>query len=238
MQGFSMPWSTKRTAGLQSPSPIGQQSCCSILPGSLPLKPLTPQALLGPSSVWDNQIHTLPGSPPLKPCWTPIPRKTAASTAPPGSPPRGPHPSGPARPQLHWDNQSHALLGSPPLQPARHQLHMRQLHPHPTGIPIPQTLLDICPIKNPHPLGGTGPSSIGLPDNHCTRLPHRPPQEGSNLLKRHRQIGLDAKGETSEQLRLQFYCSRTGDFFFPFFKGLVIWFADWSPTISPIFSLF
>jgi hypothetical protein len=44
---------------------------------------------------------------------------------------------------------------------------------------------------------------------------------------------MDAKGVTSE-LRLQFYFAGTHDFF-PFFKGLAVWFAVESPTISPIF---
>jgi hypothetical protein len=39
------------------------------------------------------------------------------------------------------------------------------------------------------------------------------------------QTGMDAEGVTLEQIRMQFYCSRTGEFFFPFFKGLAVWFA-------------
>jgi hypothetical protein len=46
-------------------------------------------------------------------------------------------------------------------------------------------------------------------------------RKAPNLPKRHTQTGLDAKELASEQLRLQFYCSRTGDFFFLFFKDLL-----------------
>jgi hypothetical protein len=48
-----------------------------------------------------------------------------------------------------------------------------------------------------------------------------------NLLKRHAQTGLAAKELTSEQLRLQFYCSRTGYFlnFFLFFNSFAVQFA-------------
>jgi hypothetical protein len=62
--------------------------------------------------------------------------------------------------------------------------------------------------------------------------PHPPAtsdRRAPNLPKRHTQTGLDAKGVTSQQLRLQFYCYRTGDLFFssffPFFKGFTAWFA-------------
>jgi hypothetical protein len=49
---------------------------------------------------------------------------------------------------------------------------------------------------------------------HPPATPHR---KAPNLPKRHTQTGLDAKELTSEQLRLQFCCSTTGDFFFSFF---------------------
>jgi hypothetical protein len=47
---------------------------------------------------------------------------------------------------------------------------------------------------------------------HSLSTCHR---KAANLPKRHTQTGLDGKELASEQLRLQFYCSRTGDFFFP-----------------------
>jgi hypothetical protein len=71
--------------------------------------------------------------------------------------------------------------------------------------------------------------------------PHPPVthhRRAPNLPKRHTQTGLDAKGVTSEQLRLQSYCSRTRIFCyycFPFFKDFPARFAVWSPTISLIF---
>jgi hypothetical protein len=61
--------------------------------------------------------------------------------------------------------------------------------------------------------------------------PHPPAthhKRAPNMPKRHTQTGLDAKGVISEKLRLQFYSSKTGNFFsflFPFFKGFAAWFA-------------
>jgi hypothetical protein len=40
------------------------------------------------------------------------------------------------------------------------------------------------------------------------------PMLAPNLPRRHRQTRLDAKGVTPELLRLEFYCSWTGNFFF------------------------
>jgi hypothetical protein len=59
-----------------------------------------------------------------------------------------------------------------------------------------------------------------------------------SLPKRDTQTGLDAKELALEQLRLQFYCSRTGNFFFPSLKGFAASFIVWSSTISNIFFLF
>jgi hypothetical protein len=43
---------------------------------------------------------------------------------------------------------------------------------------------------------------------------------------RNTQTGLEAKELASEQLRLQFYCSRTSEVFLSlFFKGLAAWFT-------------
>jgi hypothetical protein len=52
---------------------------------------------------------------------------------------------------------------------------------------------------------------------HRPMGPHSPAtchRKAPNLSKRHTQTGLDAKKPASEKLRLQFYCSRTGDIFF------------------------
>jgi hypothetical protein len=54
--------------------------------------------------------------------------------------------------------------------------------------------------------------------------PHPPAthhRKAPNLHKRHTLTDLDAKELTSEQLRLQFYCSRTGDFFPPSLSDLL-----------------
>jgi hypothetical protein len=125
-----MPQSNKRTASLPSPHPVGQQSCCSALLGSPPLRLCQATAL--------HQIHTPPppGSPPLRPFRALAPCRIH-------------DPLGPLPLRLHWihtppleppgpqalldlssacDYWSHAPLGSSPLR-ARHQLGMRQLHP-------------------------------------------------------------------------------------------------------------
>jgi hypothetical protein len=54
-----------------------------------------------------------------------------------------------------------------------------------------------------------------------------------NLPNRHRQTGQDAKGVTSDQLILKFYCSRTGDFF-PLLSDLLF---D-HPSSLPFFHFF
>jgi hypothetical protein len=77
--------------------------------GSLPLQHPTPQALLGPSSAWDDQIHTLLGSPLPGPYWIPTPPRTPSLGARQHLSMRQPHtpahqdpcPSGGARPQLY-----------------------------------------------------------------------------------------------------------------------------------------
>jgi hypothetical protein len=73
-------------------------------------------------------------------------------------------------------------------------------------------------------------------------------RKAPNLPKRYTQTSLDAKELASAQLRLQFYCPKTGDFFFfffnfnfycfPFFKGFVACFTVWPSTTSTFFFLF
>jgi hypothetical protein len=97
----------------------------------------------------------------------------------------GPWPPKPVKPGIHRHS------GSPLCQP----LPFRHTNPtlqRPTT--SPQLKASTCRPMGPHP-----------PSTCCWRAP--------NLLKRHTQTGLDAKGLASEQLRLQFYCSKTGDFF-------------------------
>jgi hypothetical protein len=65
-----------------------------------------------------------------------------------------------------------------------------------------------------------------------------------NLPSRCRQTELDAKGVTPELLRLKFYCSWTGDFFFLFYKCLSCSLSDCPPSLpvnffgSPFFFSF
>jgi hypothetical protein len=92
MEGFSMPWSNKRTAGLPSPHSIGLQSHCSAPLGSLPLGLCQATA--------SCQIHAPPGAPPLEPCQihtTPWP------------PPLNPQPL-----RICWAPAPHGMTGSMP----------------------------------------------------------------------------------------------------------------------------
>jgi hypothetical protein len=117
--------------------------------------------------------------------------------------PPSPHPIGP---QSHYSTPP----GSPPLGPCwAPALHGTAASP-PHWAPAPQAL--------------PGPSSAGLPDSRSTRPPHgRLHRRAPNLPKRYKQTGLDAKGVTSEQLKLQFYFFRTGFFFFFFCLSLRVW---------------
>jgi hypothetical protein len=174
-------------------------------------------------------------------CWHSEPTSSwkASPVKPPyvvGSPP-SPH---------NIDPQSHRSVpsGSSPLRPTGPQLLMNLLDlcsimplpcrpsPHSTGPqdlslpgPIPAGLtgpaLQACHIAAPQ-----GPHTAGLPV-HCSarsssckpaspRLPTAHHSRAPNLPRRHRQTGLDAKRGTPELLRLKFYCSRTGCFFFSF----------------------
>jgi hypothetical protein len=88
------------------------------------------------------------------------------------------------------------------------------------------------PLRQPAPLRHTKPTlqrpatSPQLKAYTCRTVGPHPPstyhRKTPNLPDRHTQTGLDAKELASEQLRLQFYCSRTGDIF-PFFKGFAAW---------------
>jgi hypothetical protein len=121
--------------------------------------------------------------------------------------------------------------------------------PHrPTGPPLHQAPVTqacwISTLLSPRPAGLPDPCSAGLLDSCFTRPLHSRPARSSlcqastlqvcwapvcplpaigglqTCLRRHRQTGLGAKGVTPEQLRLQFYCSRTSDFSFFFFAFL------------------
>jgi hypothetical protein len=150
----------------------------------------------------------------------------------------GPHPSGLHRPAWFPPGCApHACTGLHNL----HQDHTAKAY----QASNPQTgMISTLPGPRPSP----GPCSKGqlvcLNDktsSHRPVGPHQPAtchRRAPKLPKRHTQTCLDAKGVTSEQLRLQFYFFRTGYFFFlffPFFKGFAAWFAVWSPTISHIF---
>jgi hypothetical protein len=153
MEGFSTPWSTKRTASLSSPHIIGLQSLCSAPPGYLPLGPHQAPA--------PHRIHALLGSPPLRPHRIHAPPRSLTL--------RCPTPQALLGPSSVWDYGIHTPPGSLPLRPGQ------------------ATTLQACQINAP-------------PGFHSGR--HR---RAPNLPKRHKKTGLDPKGVTSEQLRLQFY---------------------------------
>jgi hypothetical protein len=110
-------------------------------------------------------------------------------------------------------------IGTMPLKPTKQAIHRHSGSPLCWPVPFRHTRPTL-----------QRPASL-LPKASTFRLvgPHPPAtchRRVPNLLKKHTQAGLDAKGVTSQHLRLQFYCSRTGDFFFfPFFKGFSTQFA-------------
>jgi hypothetical protein len=135
--------------------------------------------------------------------------------------PAGPLPCRTARPQLtRW--------------PGCHSKGLPDCHPTgqpgfcPTGLPgccLPAH--QATALLREHWHNGHHPAD--LPD-HCLLAPpaHQPlPATGmfqhqqtlaTNLPRRHRQTGLDAKGVTPDILRLKFYCSWTKNFFLFFFS--------------------
>jgi hypothetical protein len=130
MEGFSMPQSNERTAGLPSPHPIGLQSRCSAPLGSPPLRlcqihaPPTPGSL----PLWlcqaltMCQIHTPPGPPSVgragsMPCWDPHLLGHTSSMLP-GSPAiKFPAPQALLGSSSTWDDWSHTPPGFPHLRP-------------------------------------------------------------------------------------------------------------------------
>jgi hypothetical protein len=198
-----------------------------------------PQAVLDPSPMLDphtTRIPTPPATPGPRPPPDPCPTWIFTSWAMPdpcttGIPtPWSPHPPGPPGPKICvWDDQSHTLLGSPPHWDPRPS---RQA-PAWCETAAFSSLLGSLPFRQSQ---APALQAFRITTPQGSHSGHH--QRTLNLPKRQTETGLHVKGITSEKLRLQFYCSRTGDFFSPFFKGLAAWFAVWTPTNSPIFSLF
>jgi hypothetical protein len=111
MGGFSTPGSNTRTADLPNPRPVGLQSRCSVLPGSLSLNLCQPQPRARP---------THGGYPPLNhagfqpsgptPCWNTHPLAMLPHPWPPGSPP-------PVHTEPQPRPSSQGLPGYPPTEP-------------------------------------------------------------------------------------------------------------------------
>jgi hypothetical protein len=145
---------------------------------------------------------TPPSFPPLRPSRSPLnwaPKACEASNPQAFMISPEPHPSGLHRPA--WSLQGpcpESLLGRQPAD--MHNLHSARSAPFRHARPTlqrpassPQGKALACRPMGPHP--------------HATH--HR---RAPNLPKRYTQTSLNAKGVTA-QLRLQFYCSRTGDVF-------------------------
>jgi hypothetical protein len=223
MEDFSTK-SNKRTASLPSPCPKACGAPAPLCQALCSSDHARPQPHAGSTHHWD---HCPSGH--VRPqlcagcmlCRDPQPSGPAVPQLCVGL--LDPHPAGIPRPLGHTRPQLHA--GSTPLWdpclsgPA--PVKLRQLHP-PTQAGIPAhcraPALQACQITTP----------TGSHSGHHWRA--------ANLPKRHTQTGMDAKGITSEQLRLQFYCSRTVNFFSP---SLKFWLSDLLfelPLSLPLFS--
>jgi hypothetical protein len=159
MEGFSMPQSNERTAGLPSPHPIGLQSRCSAPLGSPPLRlcqihaPPTPGSL----PLWlcqaltMCQIHTPPGPPSVgragsMPCWDPHLLGHTSSMLP-GSPAIKFPPL-----RLCWAPAPHEMTGATPHQDSRT-----------SGLaPAWCETTDPPACWDPHPSGGAKPQLYRL----------------------------------------------------------------------------
>jgi hypothetical protein len=118
----------------------------------------TPQALLGPSSTWDNQIRALPGAQPLGPCWIHTTR-----TPPP------PPPLKPPTPRHCWAPAPHGMTGAMPgRDPCSSGLGTRLAWDN----RIPQSTGILTPWAEPVR------SSTGFTDKRTTSLLLRLPLEG------------------------------------------------------------
>jgi hypothetical protein len=199
MEGFSMPGFTKRTVSPPSPHSIGPCSHCSTLPGPLSLGPTVSQLCMGPldlpsAGFPDTQIYQAPS---LKMAgsaltWAPAPQ---------------------AKPLLHLSTR---------ITLHRHNrtpLDLCSSSHHSAGPPGPcfSGPLGHCSIRPPSMQPWQiatfpGLCIAGPPDYHSAMPPPQNPsgpqlthchhRRAPNLPKTHRQRGLDAKGITSEQLRL------------------------------------
>jgi hypothetical protein len=184
MESFSKPQSTKRTASPPSTHPIGLQSHCSTLTGSLPLwlcRAPAPHGTTGSTPCWDP--HLLP----------PVRHQLHVRQLHP-HPTRTPTLWALLDPSSMCDCRIATPLGFPYLRPAGHQLCLKKphlpphQHPHVTVHTRSQPCMGSTLHWDPRSSGPAripaswvvlGPSSTGLPDNHSTSLLLRPPQEGS-----------------------------------------------------------
>jgi hypothetical protein len=120
-----------------------------------------------------------------------------------------PHPSGLHRPAQACPISARTV----PLKPAKLAIHIHGWYPICWPMPFRHARPTLQKLaSSPQPKASTE----GLWDS--THLPSTTTRLQSCL--RDTQTGLDAKGVTSEQLTLQIYCSRTGDFFLFFFPLL------------------
>jgi hypothetical protein len=173
-------------------------------PKPLHPKPLACGRLLHATIYWKNgeatahrafspQTHQVTASWPARPLPHHVSTPQAyQSTTPPGLHHTGPLILCPTGPLSHcsswplpWDPQGCCPSAHQPAAPPVHHLQAHQSTTHPQSHQ-----------RTAHPLPATG----GL-QHYQSPAP--------NLPTRHRKTGLEAKGVTSKQLRLQFYCSWT-----------------------------
>jgi hypothetical protein len=134
MEGFSMPLSNKGTAGLPNPHPVGLQSFCSILLGSLPLGLCQATALHQTHTRWATrpsvvpasscQTHTMPeypshdhGDPPHHSMLDPIPELVPQLMGMPAPSPELTALQALLSPSNAWDDQTPPLGLSLPIRP-------------------------------------------------------------------------------------------------------------------------
>jgi hypothetical protein len=193
VEGLTTPWSNKRTASLPNPCPVGLQSHCSILPGSLPLGMCQATALCQTHTWWDTrpstalsstpQTHITPEYLPLGhaagPTTTGIPSSQSAKdpslepvpqlTRLPAPPPESTAFQTLLSPSHTWDDQNPLL----PSGPAWLQLHVEWLEPCQagTGTILVWDSHTRQPARNPAPCAELFPalkaSQITAPPGSC-----------------------------------------------------------------------
>jgi hypothetical protein len=154
------------------------------------------------------------------------PAQACTISALPGHAPKACQAGDPHKHNLHRAVPSGCQAGDPQTYTISTRPRPSDLHrpawslpgPCPKSLPSSQST-DIHDLYSIRPMLQRPSSLLQQKASACRPMGPQPPttcpRKAPNLPKRHTQTGLDAKGVTSEQLKLKFYYSRTGDFFFP-----------------------